>query len=436
MFFGEETIGPVSDTLFLQLIQQGEIDRESIVQSPQLTSNQDIEAGKLNLPLIRQIQQQRIAELLRLDNVTKRLEAKQNKNRGILRNGVKQAIADGRVTLQERTQLFEFADKAGIPRQELELYLSTESSELLRETIEEFISDGLLDATEKAKISQLAVGLGISVSLNDDQKFRLELCEYAWKVLNGQSENSENGSCNVELFEIVALKRPMGIAVGDDHYLKSILTGAFEFSDKQVLLNGKFATKKYALNSIADVQWYADGLFCRRTTGKSLFIAPQKFGIDWCKFAIRFQSFVTGQPVLGIPPEDSFIPVSAGMLVANPPTNSQANDNSTDDSANDSWQPSARHARYTFRVVGEQFENRSDYLDQLHYNDTVLLKREPNNAYDIRAVAVTDIAGNKLGYLKREVSDWFAPILDRGKKFRCEVFRKVSSGGIVISLYE
>ena len=152
MFFGEETIGPVSDTLFLQLIQQGEIDRESIVQSPQLTSNQDIEAGKLNLPLIRQIQQQRIAELLRLDNVTKRLTAKQNKNREILRNGVKQAIADGRVTLQERTQLFEFADKAGIPRQELESYLNTESSELLRETIEEFISDGLLDAGEKDKI--------------------------------------------------------------------------------------------------------------------------------------------------------------------------------------------------------------------------------------------------------------------------------------------
>ena len=340
------------------------------------------------------------------------------------------------MTLQERTQLFEFADKAGIPRQELELYLSTESSELLRETIEEFISDGLLDATEKAKISQLAVGLGVSVSLNDDQKFRLELCEYAWKVLNGQTENSENGACNVELFEIVALKRPMGIAVGDDHYLKSILAGAFEYSDKQVLLNGKFATKKYALNSIADVQWYADGLFCRRTTGKSLFIAPQKFGIDWCRFAIRFQSFVTGQPVLGIPPEDSFIPASAEVLVANLPTKSQSNDNSTDDSANDSWQPSARHARYTFRVVGEQYENRSNYLDQLRCNDSVLLKREPNNAYDIRAVAVTDIAGNKLGYLKREVSDWFAPMLDRGKRFRCEVFRKVSSGGIVVSLFE
>jgi hypothetical protein len=41
-----------------------------------------------------------------------------------------------------------------------------------------------------------------------------------------------------------------------------------------------------------------------------------------------------------------------------------------------------------------------------------------------------------LGYLKREVALWFAPILDRGRKFQCEVKQRTASGGIVISVFD
>ena len=436
MILGDETVGPVSDGDFLQLIQRGEIDRETIVRSAQLTSNNEVPAGKLNLQIIREIQLQRLAEIQRVDNLTKRLTNQQNKNREILRSGVKQAIADGRISAKERTQLVEFAAKTGIAHEELESFLATESLDLLKNSIEESLSDGLLDATEREQISKLAVGLGLANELSDDHRFRMELCEFAWKLLHEPIEKLPDHFCSVELFEIVALKRPAGIAVGDDHYLKSLLTGECNLNDKQLMVNGKFASKKFALNSVADVQWFADGIFCRRSTGKSLFIRPLKSGIGWCKFAMLLQSFVTQQPVLGILPEDNFIPVSTNVLVNEPNPTLESSETTSDDVANDSWKPSMRHPRYTFRVVGEQYGNRYEYLSRLRYSDAVFFQPEPNNPHDKQAIAVVNSAGNSLGYLKREVSEWFEPILRRGKKYQCEVFRKLESGGIVIALYE
>ena len=332
MLLGDESVGPISDIDFLQLIQRGEIDRETLVRSVQFTSNKEVSAGKLNLQLIRELQLQRLAEEQRVAKQANRLTDQQNKNRLILRNGVKQAIADGRITTKERTQLVEFAVKTGIP--------------------------------------------------------------------------------------------------------KSVLTGECELNEKQLVVNGKFASKKFALNSIADAQWFSDGLFCRRSTGKSLFIRPAKSGLDWCKFAMLLQSIVTKQPVLGVLPEDNFIPTSTDALVAEPDETNAASDSGSDVSPNDSWRPSNRHPRYTFRVVGEQYDNRYENLLRLRCGDTVFLQPEPNNPYDRQAVAIVDKSKNPLGYLKREVSEWFEPVLQRGKKYQCEVFRKLESGGIVIAIYE
>lgn len=62
MLLGDETVGPISDIDFLQLIQRGEIDRDTVVRSVQFTSNNEVAAGKLNLQLIRELQLQRFAE--------------------------------------------------------------------------------------------------------------------------------------------------------------------------------------------------------------------------------------------------------------------------------------------------------------------------------------------------------------------------------------
>jgi hypothetical protein len=64
------------------------------------------------------------------------------------------------------------------------------------------------------------------------------------------------------------------------------------------------------------------------------------------------------------------------------------------------------------------------------------LVREPHNPHDGNAVAVPNIGGQQLGYLKREVAQWFAPILDGGVEFNYTAYRKPESGRSSWEVYE
>lgn len=79
-----------------------------------------------------------------------------------------------------------------------------------------------------------------------------------------------------------------------------------------------------------------------------------------------------------------------------------------------------------------------DYADlnRLSIGEEVYLVREPLNPHDSNAVAVWNQNRRELGYLKREVGVWFAPILDKGRKFQCFVKQRTASGGIVIAVYD
>jgi DNA-directed RNA polymerase subunit RPC12/RpoP len=441
VFLGTDDIGPISDTEFLGLIQQGEIDTDTLVRSPEVTRGEFLPASSVNLSLVREMCMQRTAETQRIKNLAAKKESQQSQNRETLRRGIRQAIADGSVTLSERTQLEAFALKVGITSDELRDYLRLESASLLQSEIEEALADGIFDDRESVRISQLAIGLGITYEFTNEQQFKMTLARFAWRLLKLAEANEiddERRACNVELFEVAALKRPTGIPLGDDHYLKSIGSGELEIGQKQLLFNGKFASKKYALSSLSQVAWYSDGVFCKRSTGKSLFVQPAKLGQNWYEFAMFFQFKISKEPVLGIIPTAPFIPVADESIVNQRSSPEFSDDSENDDGnlGNDGWQPSRGLPRFTFRVVGESYESRLFYLDQLRRSDDVYLRREPRNSFDPNAVAVTNLSGNILGYLKREVSEWFAPILDRGKIFRCVVHEKLRSGGIVIALFE
>lgn len=437
---GSRMVGPVTDTEILALIARGEIESESIVKSPQMTNNQEVSAGRFNFSIIREMCNQRIAEEQRLQNVEARKNARDAKNRETLIQGISKAVSDGNVTLSERTQLLAFASKAGIAESEVEDLLRQESSKLLYQVVEDSLADGFIDDHETEQISKIAIGLGLSLDFTKDQQFRISLARSAWelfqKLRTGNLPQSLEFS-TVELFEIVCLKRPGEIPLGDDHYLKLVGTGTLKRTDKALLLDGRLAAKKFTLSSIANVEWFSDGLFVKRSSGKSLFIKPLKFGLDWYQFAMSMEVMTSGEPVVGVLPEESFIP--AGDFVGSQSDDGTVSDDfyalESDDLA-DGWVPSVRVPRFTFRVVGEFYENRYLDLNRLRVGDEVYLVREPRNEHDSNAVAVCNSEHKMLGYLKREVSSWFAPILDKGRSFRCEVKERLPSGGIVIAVFE
>jgi HIRAN domain len=92
--------------------------------------------------------------------------------------------------------------------------------------------------------------------------------------------------------------------------------------------------------------------------------------------------------------------------------------------------------RYTFRVVGDHIGDRSDRIERIGLGDVVYLVREPTNPYDANAVLVIDSMRQQLGYLKREVASWFGPMLDRGYGCHCQAYRKPSSGGLIVAVFQ
>jgi hypothetical protein len=437
---GSKMVGPIPDSEFLELVTMGEIQGEFYVQSPELTQNQEVQANRVNLSIVREMCNQRYAEEQRLRNVRSREEQRSTKNRDTLLLGIKKAIADGNLSLTERNQLSAFASKVGIAESEVQSILLRESSSLLSEVIEEALADGFIDDKENENISRIAIGLGVTLELSKDQQFRLALARTAWKLYQqlqaGQLEQNIEFD-GAEVYEIVSLKRPAGIALGDNHYLKSVGVGSVKRADKNVLLDGRLVAKKYSLSSIANIQWFSDGLFLKRLSGKSLFIRPLKLGLEWHKFAMAMEILATGEPVIGILPDESFVP-AVDVVVAELANDYAGTDDLADDRdvQPDNWTPTSRIPRFTFRVVGEAFENRYLDLNRLSIGEEVFLIREPHNPFDPNAVAVYSQQRRSLGYLKREVGIWFAPILDKGRLFKCEVKHRTANGGIVIAVFE
>ncbi len=67
-----------------------------------------------------------------------------------------------------------------------------------------------------------------------------------------------------------------------------------------------------------------------------------------------------------------------------------------------------------FEVVGTGYEGRSDRIEHLRSGDTVVLKREPNNAHDPGAIGVYNKQGASLGHLSRSFTETASFLLDNG----------------------
>lgn len=78
-----------------------------------------------------------------------------------------------------------------------------------------------------------------------------------------------------------------------------------------------------------------------------------------------------------------------------------------------------KEVNYHSKIVGTTFENRQDILAHLEGNESIRVRREPENQYDPRAVAVdVDIKGRwyPVGYIAKDKNKDIAEALDAGRE--------------------
>jgi hypothetical protein len=146
------------------------------------------------------------------------------------------------------------------------------------------IADGILDAGEEQQISQLAVALGVELTFDSADRRRIALCRLAHQLDSETFETTEVVSVPFKLaakekviahgkvawHEIAALKRPQGIPLGGDNYLRQIGIGEAFLTTKQVTMIGALQSQKFALSSVQRVTRYQDGVLFNRSAGKSV----------------------------------------------------------------------------------------------------------------------------------------------------------------------
>lgn len=75
------------------------------------------------------------------------------------------------------------------------------------------------------------------------------------------------------------------------------------------------------------------------------------------------------------------------------------------------------------KIVGVTIGNRQTLIANLWERQVLHLKREPNNSFDNNAIAIySDRNFNHLiGYIRKEISSWLAPLIDSGYIYRCSI---------------
>ncbi len=77
--------------------------------------------------------------------------------------------------------------------------------------------------------------------------------------------------------------------------------------------------------------------------------------------------------------------------------------------------------RYTLHIAGEQYDGRQSAIWRLRLGQQLLLRREPWNKYDDRAVAVSTLSGDVIGYIPRKNVGWVSRLLDDGEQLQASV---------------
>lgn len=435
---GREDVGPITDVEFLAMVQKEHVAAGDEVKSPELTAGKWVDIARLNLSVVEERIRQREAEQQRRQNSLARRRKADQENRLKLKRGIRRIIDTGSISASNRDAIEKFATGAGIPPDELQQTIASESGQLIREVFEEALEDGILEPREEQELSQLAISLGVSLTFSAADEARISLCRLAYELDSGTFSPDDNVSAPFKLaakesvlamadvtwHEIVTLKRPAGIPLGGDNYLKKIGSGRAYLTTKQVSMIGELQSKKFTLNSVQRVTRYADGILFNRSSGKSVFLMTTMQSELSAGFGLISEHACSGEPVLGFSPSGNFRPEIVEAEVVDPAID-QSHRN----------QQLESDPRYTFRVVGDFVGNREALIHKLRVGDTISLIREPGNEFDPHAVAVFDLSRNQLGYLKRDVASWFSPVMGRKPNLVARVHCFTSEGALIVGVY-
>lgn len=80
------------------------------------------------------------------------------------------------------------------------------------------------------------------------------------------------------------------------------------------------------------------------------------------------------------------------------------------------------------KIAGVSFGNRQQYVASLCIGDEIEAVRDRHNEYDANAIALYDKSGNKLGFIRKELAEKIAPIMDSGIGV-CVFVEDVTGGG-------
>lgn len=65
-------------------------------------------------------------------------------------------------------------------------------------------------------------------------------------------------------------------------------------------------------------------------------------------------------------------------------------------------------------VVGITITDRIEFVAKLRERDQITFRRDPENQYDQNAIKALDQEGHLIGYVAKDISEIYAPLIDQG----------------------
>ena len=446
----DEEVGPISEDEFVSLVRTGKVKTMTIVRSPQFTDNcwqnfKNVNFMAVEASYRKRREAERAAEQQRLARENIKQENLQR-----LRLLIRDVIADGRITQSEQQLLDQFAMTAQLSKTEVEHILRVEGKRLMDLIVAESLADGVFTPDEEARVQGVSAGLRIPMQFDDVTSDLIELSRLCWLFESCELDEFPTIESPVQLqaremcfgrhkVEWNKVSQSSSARRSQSLSLDSLGVGDVLITSKRVLFMSDVQSKSVTHASIGRIDGYSDGILLVRTSGGSVFlrfVSPSRLENQKLTLLMRRVCLAKPGALRAAFPVTSFaatmtpppvIPPSRAQAIAGDVAAAELVHESVDDSV---------EPRFTFRVVGTSYGNRQRFVDRLRLGDALQLVREPSNPADPNAVGVCDRGGNHLGYLKREVAEWFAHKLDRGESFSACVYRKRDDGILIAGVFE
>lgn len=75
------------------------------------------------------------------------------------------------------------------------------------------------------------------------------------------------------------------------------------------------------------------------------------------------------------------------------------------------------------KIAGTFYHNPEEFANDIIENDVILLKREPENSFDKRAIALY-YKNLKIGYIPKVKNEVISKLMDAGKQFSAKIIEK------------